>query len=54
VPPGATGATLTNMQETPEGEPLAVTGDVVHAAIHPFEIITLRVDYPNGGPPATQ
>jgi alpha-mannosidase len=37
------------MQETPEGSPLVVTGDVVKAPIHPYEILTVRVDYPNGG-----
>lgn len=50
VPPGATSATVTNMMETPEGSPLTVTGDVVKAPIHPYEILTVRVDYPNGGP----
>ena len=50
VPKGATGATVTNMQETPEGDPLAVTGDVVKAPIHPYEILTIRVDYAGGGP----
>ncbi len=50
VPPGATGATVTNMMETPEGSPLAVTGDMVKAPIHPYEILTIRVDYPSGGP----
>ena len=25
-------------------------GDVVKAPIHPFEILTIRVDYPGGGP----
>jgi len=50
VPPGATGATVTNMQETPEGSALNLTGDVVKAPIHPYEILTVRVDYPNGGP----
>jgi alpha-mannosidase len=49
VPPGAQGATITNLQETPEGSPLQVTGDVVKAPIHPYEILTLRVDYPTGG-----
>jgi alpha-mannosidase len=49
VPAGATGATVTNMMETPEGSPLAVEGDVVKAPIHPYEILTIRVDYPNGG-----
>ncbi len=46
VPPGATGATVTNLMEKPEGDPLAVTGDVVKAPIHPYEILTIRVDYP--------
>jgi alpha-mannosidase len=50
VPTGATGATVTNMMETPEGSPLAMTGDVVKAQIKPYEILTIRVDYPNGGP----
>ena len=50
VPPGATGATVTNMMETPEGDPLPITGDVVKVPIHPYEIVTIRVDYPNGGP----
>ncbi len=50
VPPGAISATVTNMMEAPEGSALAVAGDVVKAPIHPYEILTVRVDYPNGGP----
>jgi len=50
VPPGASGATVTNLMEQPEGAALAVTGDVVKAPIKPYEILTVRVDYPNGGP----
>ena len=50
VPPGATSATVTNLMEAPEGAPLLVTGDVVKVPIHPYEILTIRVDYPNGGP----
>ncbi len=50
VPPGASGATVTNLQETPEGGSLQVNGDVVKAPIHPYEILTVRVDYPGGGP----
>jgi alpha-mannosidase len=50
VPSSPASATVTNMQETPEGSPLTVTGDVVKAPIHPYEILTIRVDYPNGGP----
>jgi hypothetical protein len=36
---------VTNLMETPEGEPLTVTGDVVKVPIHPYEILTIRVDY---------
>ena len=50
VPPGATGATVTNLMEQAEGSPLAVTGDVVKTPIKPYEILTVRVDYPSGGP----
>jgi alpha-mannosidase len=50
VPLGAASATVTNLMETPEGNPLTVTGDVVKAPIHPYEILTIRVDYPNAGP----
>ncbi len=50
VPPGATSATLTNLMETPEGSPLPVEGDVVKVPIHAYEILTIRVDYPGGGP----
>ncbi len=49
VPPGATAATVTNLMEKPEGSPLEVAGDVVKAPIKPYEILTIRVDYPNGG-----
>jgi alpha-mannosidase len=34
--------------ETPEGTPLTVAGDVVTAPINPYEILTIRVDYPRG------
>ena len=50
VPPGATSATVTNLMEKPEGSPLAVTGNVVKVPIHPYEILTIRVDYPIGAP----
>ncbi len=45
VPPDATGATVTNLMEQPEGDPLPVAGDVVKVPIHPYEILTVRVDY---------
>lgn len=54
VPEGATSATVTNMMEIPQGSPLDVTSDkdggVVRVPIHPYEILTLRVDYPSGAP----
>jgi len=49
VPPGATSATVTNLMETPEGDPLPVSGDVVKVPIHPYEILTIRVDYAKAG-----
>ncbi len=50
VPPGATGATVTNLMEKPEGDPLTVTDGEVKVPIHPYEILTIRVNYPDGGP----
>jgi alpha-mannosidase len=52
VPPGAADATVTNLMEKPEGNPLAVAGDVVKVPIHPYEILTVLVHYPSGGPAA--
>jgi len=48
VPKGATGAVVTNLMEQPQGSPLTVAGDQVSVPIHPFEILTLRVDYAGG------
>ncbi len=45
LPEGATSATVTNMMEKAEGSPLTVSGGEVSVPIHPFEILTLRVDY---------
>lgn len=45
VPKGAKSATVTNLMEKPEGQPLTVAGDVVKAPIKPYEILTVRVDY---------
>jgi len=50
VPAGATSATVTNLMEEPQGSPLPVVDDVVKVPIHPYEILTIRVDYPKGGP----
>jgi alpha-mannosidase len=49
VPPGATSATVTNLMEHPEGDPLPVENNVVKVPIHPYEILTIRVDYPKTG-----
>ena len=46
VPPGATSATLTNLMEQQEGSPLPLKGtDQVTVPVHPFEIVSVRVDY---------
>jgi alpha-mannosidase len=46
IPPGATSATETNLMEAPEGSALETAGDTVRVPIHPYEILTVRVDYP--------
>ena len=46
VPPGATSAVETNLMEQPQGDPLPVTGDRVSIPVHPYEIVAVRVDYP--------
>ncbi len=45
VPPGATGATETNLIEHPEGAALSVTNNRVTVPVHPYEIVAVRVDY---------
>jgi len=47
VPHGATGATETNLMEQPEGKALDLDNDRIHVAVHPFEILAVRVDYPH-------
>ncbi len=46
VPPGATAAVETNLMETPEGSPLPLRDNEVRVPFKPFEILALRVDYP--------
>jgi alpha-mannosidase len=46
VPPGATGAVETNLMEQPQGDPLPLAGDRVTIPVHPYEIVAVRVDYP--------
>jgi alpha-mannosidase len=45
VPAGAKSATLTNLMETPEGQPLSVAGDRVTVPVTPYEIQSVRIDY---------
>ena len=47
VPEGATSATVTNLMETPEGSPLPVTSNQVTVPVTPFQIQTVRIDYPS-------
>jgi alpha-mannosidase len=47
VPPGATSATLANLMEKPEGSPLPVVASHLTVPVHPYEIVTVRVDYPH-------
>lgn len=50
VPPGMTGARLANMMEVPIGEWLpfyiSLRTRTLEIPIHPYEVLTLRVDYP--------
>lgn len=46
VPKGATAATVTNLMEKPEVPELKIVDDTVTVPIHPFEILTMRVDFP--------
>jgi alpha-mannosidase len=45
VPPGAQGATETNLMEQPEGQPLKVEGNEVSLPVKPYEIVAVKVDY---------
>jgi alpha-mannosidase len=45
LPPGATGATETNLMEQPQGPALAVAVDKVTLPVAPYEIVAVRVDY---------
>jgi alpha-mannosidase len=47
VPAGAASATLTNLMEAAEGEPIPITGsDEITVPVHPYAIVSVRVDYP--------
>ena len=46
VPPGATGAVETNLMEQPQGDALPLADNRVTVPVHPYEIVAVRVDYP--------
>lgn len=46
VPSGASAAVLTNLMEQSEGSSLKMEGDRIEVPVHPFEIVSVRVDYP--------
>jgi alpha-mannosidase len=47
IPKGATSARLVNLLEQPEEDPLSIEGgDIVLVPTHPYEIVTVEVDYP--------
>jgi len=51
VPKGAIAAQLTNLMEHPAGQPLSITGtDAITVPVHPYEIVSVRVDYPQPKP----
>jgi alpha-mannosidase len=47
LPPGATSATEVNLMEQPIGSAISVTNNTATLPVGPFEIRTLRVDYPH-------
>ena len=49
IPPGATEARVCNLMEEPEGSPLEVKGGEVSAHIRPYEILSIRAEYPAAG-----
>jgi alpha-mannosidase len=53
LPPGAISAHLSNLMEQTEGSPLAVSSDgKITVPVHPFEIVSVRVEYPHTASPA--
>jgi alpha-mannosidase len=46
LPAGATSATVTNLIEKSEGSQLSVSNNEITVPIHPYEILTVRADYP--------
>ena len=49
LPDGATSATLANLLEQPQGDPLPVSGNHISVPVGPYSINTVRVDFGNRG-----
>ena len=47
VPPGATSAKLANLMEEASGGDLPMTGNKITVPVHPYEIVSVRVNYPS-------
>ncbi|RRA48089.1 glycoside hydrolase family 38 C-terminal domain-containing protein [Acidipila sp. EB88] len=45
LPPGATGASITNLMENESGAAVPVSAGVASVSIHPYEILSLKVEY---------
>jgi alpha-mannosidase len=46
VPPGAQAVTTTNLMEQPDAIPDPAAGGKIPLHVHPFQIVTVRIDYP--------
>jgi alpha-mannosidase len=46
IPAGARQATVTNLMENEDGSPVPFANGTATVSIHPYEILTLKVDYP--------
>jgi len=45
LPQGFTKAQITNLLEDSQGAPLALAGDQITVPVHPYEIVSVRLDY---------
>ncbi len=45
LPDGATGASVTNLMEKDDSSPVTVSGNTATVSIHPYEILTVKVNY---------
>jgi alpha-mannosidase len=45
LPEGASRATLTNLMEKPDGASLSLTKNQITVPVHPYEIVSVRVEF---------